>query len=606
MSYIIDDRILEELKDRIDIVDLISEYIDLNKSGKNYLGLCPFHQEKTPSFSVSPEKNFFHCFGCGEGGDGITFVMKKENMDFLEAVTYLCDKYGISLQERTKEEERKREKIDRIFEINRRAARYFMDSLSKNKYALSYLENRKITIELIYKFGLGFAPNKGDALTQDLLEQGFSEEELLLANISNRNEKTGNLFDRFRNRIMFPILNPNGKVLGFGGRVLSNDITPKYLNTKDTMVFHKGSHLYGLHVLQKESNRDKIILVEGYMDVIGLNKYGIHYGVASLGTAFTPTQGELVKKYGKQVYICYDGDEAGMNATNRAIDILIQKNISPKIMVLPKNQDPDDFIHENGVLAFESLMTSALSHIDFRISKIKSNFLLNTPEGKTGFLQEVAKILLAIPNLIERDIYVSKVCEEYGISIKAMKTELETSQPITRRWKYKSSREKSKGNQFKPSTIEVGTIGAQRTLLAYALTSYDYAKRIKEWMEENVWLKKEYEQVFEQLLIVMASKDSTSLANFLEDSKEQELLSQKDLDEIKKIYIDSFHSDKIIQECIQFLKISFYQEKREKILKEISSLEKEENHEKESQLYDKIIELKGLNQLLKDIKGVIQ
>ncbi|MDO5713558.1 MAG: DNA primase [Tissierellia bacterium] len=604
MSYIIDDNILEELKERMDIVDLISQYIDLKKSGRNYLGLCPFHNEKTPSFSVSPEKDFFHCFGCGEGGDGITFIMKKENLDFLEAVKFLCDKYGISLKERTRAEEERIRRMNRIYEINRLSARFYMDFLSKNKYALGYLENRNISLDIIYKFGLGFAPNQGNALSKYLLEQQYSEEELLLANVSNRSEKSGELFDRFRNRIIFPILSIHRKVLGFGGRVLSKDVTPKYLNTRDTPVFHKGSHLYGLHVLAKESTKEKIVLVEGYMDVIGLNQHGINYGVASLGTALTPQQGDLIKRHGKNIYICFDGDEAGLRATNRAIDILVQKDISPKIMVLPNGQDPDDFINENGVLAFESKMTQALSHIDFRISKVKNNFLINTPEGKTGFLQEVAHILSGIPNLIERDIYIHNICEEYGISLNAMKQEVDGIATVRKKQKFKKLKSIPKLRPI--SKLELGTIGAQRTLIAYGLASIDYFNQIKEIMEDNFWLKKEYEQVFEDIGIYGFDNREDSKRVYLEEYKEKEILNQKDVEEIQKIYIDEFNYENIIEECVQLLKISWYQAKREDLLKEISILEKDQTLEEETELYKKIIELKGLNQLLKEIKGVIQ
>lgn len=588
MSYNIDDKVVEEVKSRMDIVELISEYVELKKSGRNYMGRCPFHQERTPSFSVNGENQFFHCFGCGAGGDGITFIMKKENLDFVEAVTFLCEKYGIPLEEKSEEGRRQSEYRKRIFEINRKTARFFMVELSKNRYALEYLKNRGITVDIIYKYGLGFAPNQGRALTDSLLKEGFSEKELLDANVTSQSQKNGNYFDRFRNRIMFPILDTKGRVLGFGGRVMSKENFPKYLNTGETPVFHKGSHLYGLHIVAKESDRQKILLVEGYMDVIGLYQGGIPYGVASLGTALTQEQAALVKRYGKTVYICYDGDDAGIRATNRGIDILLEQNISPKIVVLPDNLDPDEYIRKYGTFAFESQMTKAVGHVEFRIGQVKKNFSLSTPQGRADFLRETAKILMKIPSPIERDVYKKRIAETYEISEQALTREMETME---------SRPKKARGVERippKPRVLELGALGAQRHLVAYGLHQEDFYKKIKDFMKEEYWRNPEYKEVFTE------GKKPEDSFDYLRGFVDQGVLTYRDLEEIRRVPIDDVNGEALLEECFLVLEQDYLNRRIQQLLKEISDMSEEG---KDGELYEKMAELKDLNRR-KKMKGV--
>lgn len=325
MTLYISDEIIQKVKDDSDIVNIISEYIQLKKSGSNYVGLCPFHSEKTPSFTVSETKQYYHCFGCGEGGDIVTFIMKKENLEFLDAVKFLADKLGIEIEDSNFTVKNKDEK-NKTYEINKEAARYFYDNLIKNSYALEYLRKRNINTKTIRQFGLGFSLNSWDSLYKYLIQKGYTDNDIEKTGLIGKRSGNNGYYDKLRNRIIFPIIDTKSRVIGFGGRVLDNS-HPKYLNSQDTIVFNKGNHLYGLNLLSKYSNRKRIVLVEGYMDVISLYAKGINYSIASLGTALTERQCKLIKRYGEEVYICYDSDLAGINATLRAIDLLLKIDV---------------------------------------------------------------------------------------------------------------------------------------------------------------------------------------------------------------------------------------------------------------------------------------
>lgn len=422
MTGYINDETIEKVRGASDIVEIISEYIPLKKSGGNYVGLCPFHNEKTPSFTVSETKQFFHCFGCGEGGDALGFIMKKENLTFPEAVKFLADKLGIAVEEAPKNEQLSQER-NRGYEINREAAMFFFTNLTKDKESLNYLYKRKISNKVIKQFGLGYSLNKWDSLQKYLQSKGYKNEEIEKLGLIGK--KTGNdgYYDKFRNRIMFPIIDTRGRVIGFGGRVLDNSM-PKYLNSQETLIFNKGNHLYGLNLVNKFSDRKRIILVEGYMDVISLFSKGVNYAVASLGTALTERQAKLLKRYGENVYICYDSDQAGIKATNKAIQIFLKEGIQPKIVMLGNYKDPDEFLKENTIEKFEDRLNEALNHIDFRIHINKQKYNINEAEGKIKFTIEIAKIIKELKSPVEKDVYINKIATEMNISKEAIQKEV--------------------------------------------------------------------------------------------------------------------------------------------------------------------------------------
>jgi DNA primase len=423
MTSYINDETIEKVRESSDIVNIISEYVQLKKTGGNYVGLCPFHNEKTPSFSVSDTKQFFHCFGCGEGGDALSFIMKVENLEFPEAVKFLANKLGIGIEEISSKNQKLVDEKNKAYEINKETARFFFSNLTKNEVGLNYLYNRKINNKIIKQFGLGYSLNKWDDLYKYLKFRGYKETDIEKLGLIGKKSNNDGYYDKFRNRIMFPIIDTRGRVIGFGGRVLDNSM-PKYLNSQETPVFNKGEHLYGLNLVNKFSDKKRIILVEGYMDVITLFSKGINYAVASLGTALTDRQAKLLKRYGENVYICYDSDQAGTNATNRAIEVLLKEGIDPKIINLGNYKDPDDFLKENSINEFEKIINESFNHIDYRIYINKRKYNIEEAEGKIKFTIEIAKIIKRLKSPIEKDVYIKKISKEMNISKEAIEKEV--------------------------------------------------------------------------------------------------------------------------------------------------------------------------------------
>lgn len=422
MALIIDDEIIRRVKEESDIVEWIGRYTKLEKKGRNYMGLCPFHTEKTPSFSVQPDKGYYHCFGCGAGGDVIKFLMEKEGLGFIEAVEKLAEDLHIDLKPsfRDTEGEKKR---NRMVAMNREAALYYMEILSRNPHCLNYLKNRNIARDMILAFGLGFAPAGGDQLLGHMKKKGYDEKELFEANLVSFNEERNHYYDRFRNRLIFPIIDRKSRVVGFGGRVL-DDSLPKYLNSSDTLLYKKSRELYGLNRVMKVSDRARILLVEGYMDVISLHSAGIGYAVASLGTSLTREQARVIKRYGKQVFICYDGDNAGIKATNRAIDILAAEDIRPRIVVLEGGRDPDEYIRDYGKIAFEGKLNRGLSSVEFQVQNLEKDYHLEDAASLSEFLQGVTAILSKVKSPVERDVFAKKFAEAYGVRPESFEGEM--------------------------------------------------------------------------------------------------------------------------------------------------------------------------------------
>ncbi len=412
------DDFLSEIKYRNDLGELASSYMQLKRRGRNLVGLCPFHGEKTPSFNIYTENGSFYCFGCGAGGDIITFVMKIENLDYMEAVKFLAQRAGMSMPEDGYDDSMGKIRT-RIYEANREAARFFYSKLTspEGSEALSYLKGRGLADSTIRHFGLGFAPDERFALGNHLRSRGFTEAEMIAANLVFKSRSGNSVLDRFYNRVMFPIIDVRGNVIAFGGRIMT-DQKPKYLNTSDTLVFNKSHNLFSLNKA-KNSKSDSLILCEGYMDVISLNQAGFTNAVATLGTALTAEQASLMKRYCKEVIICYDADEAGQKATSRAIDILRRAGLTVKVIAIPDGKDPDEFIKKHGDkghAAFQNVLDNSGNDMDYRLFKLKAMFDINTPQGKLDYLNAAVKLISELDNPMERDIYASRLSDDTDVA----------------------------------------------------------------------------------------------------------------------------------------------------------------------------------------------
>lgn len=382
------DEIIEEVRSRNDIVDVISQYVRLQKKGSSYFGLCPFHNEKSPSFSVSRDKQMYYCFGCGAGGNVFTFIMEYENYTFLEALRFLAERAGIELPEEEYSKEAK-ERADlrvTLLEMNKLAAKYFYAQLKSpgGKVGYEYLRKRQLSEETITAFGLGYSNKYSDDLYKYLKTKGYSDELIVKAGLANVDEKQG-IYDKFWNRVMFPIMDANNRVIGFGGRVMG-DGKPKYLNSPETLIFDKSRNLYGLH-RARTSRKSYFLICEGYMDVISLHQAGFTNAVASLGTALTSGHASLIKRYVNEVYLTYDSDEAGTKAALRAVPILKEAGITAKVIRMEPYKDPDEFIKNLGAEAFEERIAKARNGFMFRLEMLEKDYDMNSPEGKTDFLR---------------------------------------------------------------------------------------------------------------------------------------------------------------------------------------------------------------------------
>lgn len=417
-----DERFLDELLSRSDIVDVVSSYVQLTKkSGSNQFGLCPFHSEKTPSFSVSSDKQIYHCFGCGKGGSSINFIMEMENLSFPEAVAFLARRYGMQIPEESPDEYRG--KRTRLLELNKDAARFFYENLRKpiGRSAVDYINARGISKEMVVRFGLGMAPDSWNTLFDEMRKKGYSPQDMLDAGLI-KSGKNGGYYDAFRNRLMFPVIDVRGSVIGFSGRILG-DGEPKYLNSPDTIVFKKSKNLFGMN-LAKKSKLGKIILVEGNVDVVSLHQAGVDCAVASLGTSLTPDQARLISRYTDNAVICYDSDGAGMKAAQRAIDILEKTGLNVKVLQVPGAKDPDEFIKEKGSDAFKLLLERSENHIEYRIMAIRKKYDLDINEGRLGFLNEATELLSTLSNAIEREVYGGRIAELAGVTPEAVANEV--------------------------------------------------------------------------------------------------------------------------------------------------------------------------------------
>jgi len=581
--------IIEEIKSRCDIASVISSYINIKPSGSNYKGLCPFHGEKTPSFYINTSKQIYKCFGCGEGGDVINFVMKIENLDFMDAVKLLATRCGIEINtnvdESTKE---KMEKSKKFQDIHIEAARFYFSNLIKSKNpGYEYLRKRGLDDKIIKKFGLGYSLDSWNSLMNYLISIGYKNEDLIECGLFGYKSETKKIYDKFRNRVMFPIFDYRGNVIGFGGRVL-DDSLPKYLNSPDTLIFNKRQNLYGLNFARKEIKDRSVILVEGYMDLISLYQYGIKNVVATLGTALTDGQGSLIKRYADTAIISYDSDEAGIKATLRAIEILNKLDINVKVLNLKECKDPDEFIRKYGVLQFEKEIQNSTHYIKYKIDNLKRNFNIQKDEDKVKFAKEASKIIKEIKSPVEVDYYTKYLSQQIGISEESIKKEVygkyyRGTQTKNSKYIYK----KEEKIIEKPKAIEKGKLLVEENLIKIMLEDRKYREIILLKIDKEDFLEKDSKEILNWLI---KNKD---LDKITIDKIKGLNISEEYIKGLESISLDNLDLNNIknIDEIIKNIKKNSLNEKINILLKDQIDIEKNKDGKDAKEVDSKIMEI---------------
>lgn len=592
----ISEEILEKIKSQNDIVDVISERVKLKKSGRNFTGLCPFHNEKTPSFSVSQEKQIYKCFGCGEAGNVISFVMKEKNLPFIEAVKYLANRANIPLESNSGEKSKTAKKKDLLYRVNVEAAKFFFSNLINDQNAKEYFLNRGIKEQTIKKFGLGFANDSWNSLMFYLRKKGVNDILLEEAGLISVNKEKGRKYDRFRNRVMFPVFDYQGRVIGFGGRVL-DDSKPKYLNSPETLVFQKGTNLYGLNFALKHNlNERYFIIVEGYMDLISLHQYGITNVVASLGTALTINQARLLKRYADKVIISYDADMAGQMATLRGLEILRTAGFDVRVLNIPQGKDPDEYVRSNGKEAFLKLINSAEPLIDYRMKKAEDGIDFKNSQSLILYAKRIMEIISDL-DPVEKDVYIKKASENTGIKEQTLYDILKSKIKINGEINFRNNKEEYGSKLY----VEPGFLKAGRGILKIMLENKEYLQYIEERISENDFILLEHKEIF---TIIMLAKGEN--INNIDSFIESKLNNTKSIGELVKIREENIFFAEDVQVQIN----DFINEIRSYKLKQrINQLKKEvktlENQGKIEESINLAIELSSLNKKLKEIKRVL-
>lgn len=585
------DELIDEIRSSNDIVDVISQYVTLKRSGRNFFGLCPFHKEKSPSFSVSPDKQIFHCFGCGVGGNVIHFISKIENIDFRETLEVLAERAGISLPTLENNQDNKMLELKaRVYDINKEAAVFYHENLYKptSKEAQEYIKKRKLGNNTLKSFLIGYSGNY-DELYQMLKTKGYTENEILASSLVNKTEN-GKFVDRFRKRLMFPILDVRGRVIAFGGRVL-DDSKPKYINSPENIVYSKGRHLFGLNVAKKEDIK-KIIIVEGYMDVISLHQRGVTNVVASLGTALTEAQGRLLRKHSQQVILGYDSDGAGQAATVRGLEILQNMGADVRILQIEGAKDPDEYIVNFGSSRFLKAVENSISLVEYKVKILKNTLNTDNTSDKIKFLNEIAKILSKVENTIEKEIYIDKISDEYKISKEAIHAEIN-------KLKYKKEDTVKKVN-YKPKNnntlnvdISPAIIRRENMIISLLIVpEYNAYERLKDTITINDFKFEKNKNIAEKVYKEYENGNSNNIENNILNMFDDEEI----INHITEILADDFEiSD--INKCIEDLLNIYTKEKvideRNEILKalENESITSEERVKLEEALSNIIIKL---------------
>ena len=589
------DELLDEIKSKNDIVDIVSQYVVLKRAGRNYMGLCPFHKEKSGSFCVSPDKQIFHCFGCGVGGNVFHFISKIENLNFKESVEMLANRAGVELPVSSNSaEDDKRERLkSRVYEVNKCAAEFYHENLYKPtaKPGQEYVKKRHLDNKTLKAFKIGYSGRFNELYTE-LKSKGFTEEEILASCLVNKNPD-GKFIDRFRNRLMFPIFDTHERVIAFGGRVL-DDSKPKYINSPEDIVYSKGRHLFAFNIARKYNSKT-IIMVEGYMDAVSLHQRGIHNAVASLGTALTEAQGRLLRRSCEKVIIGYDADGAGQAATLRGLEILQNLGCDIRILQIEGAKDPDEFVVKYGPERFQMYVNKAISLVEFKVKMLKKSLDLDNVNDKIKFLNEVAKIVARVENSMEREVYVDKISLEYKVSKDAIYAEINKLLYANSRTEQKLEKKvvpvKNISIQQDEQPVDVKTKRLE-SLVIYLLINYPDKsfERLKKLIDNNV-IKIERNKAIINKLYEEHEKGNINIENILDLFE----------DEITVNYLSGIMSSDFeitdVDKCIEDVLVTYRKElllqRRNEILGKIdnSNLTKEEVANLEAQLNEVIIQL---------------
>lgn len=588
------DELIEEIKNNNDIVDVISQYMSLKRSGRNYFGLCPFHNEKSPSFSVSPDKQIFHCFGCGVGGNVFHFISKIEGIGFKESVEMLADRAGITLPTLDNSGDDRLQKLkSRVYEINKEAAYFYHENLYKPsaKIAQEYVKKRKLDNNTLKNFVIGYS-GKFDDLYKFLKQKGFKDEEIIASSLVNRTSK-GQFIDRFRGRLMFPIQDIRGRFIAFGGRVL-DDSKPKYINSPENIVYSKGRHLFGLYNAKKGDTK-QIIIVEGYMDAISLHQRGITNVVASLGTALTEAQGRLLRRSSEKIIIGYDADGAGQAATLRGLEILNNLGCDIRILQIEGAKDPDEFVTKYGKERFLKYVDASISLVEFKVKILKKELNIENTSDKIKFLNEIAKILTKVNNDMEQEIYIDKISKDYNISKEAIYSEVKKMlyQNTSSNSKLLTKTNSIRNNIPKKVDTKVseGIRKRENTIISLLLTAdlNVYPKIKNEITPEN--FKVEENKIILKRLYEEYSKGATNIYDAISLFSDENIINH--LSEIMSEDYEISDVNKCIEDIINSYKKETIIEYRDSILKELDnqSITDEERQNLEKELNNVIIKL---------------
>lgn len=564
----ISEEIIQKIKEQNDIVDIVSESVKLKRAGRNYAGLCPFHNEKSPSFSVSQDKQIYKCFGCGEAGNVITFVMKIKKMPFIEAVKYLGDKANIEIEAQNTKNTALKSRNEKLYKLNVEAARFFLMSLQNNKNVLDYFLRRGLTIKTLRNFGLGYAPEGWRNLINYLKGKGYTELDLLNAGLIIKG-KNNSYYDRFRNRVIFPVFDYRGRVIGFGGRVL-DDSKPKYLNSPETEIFKKGINLYGLNFAVKTDIDRTLIIVEGYMDCISLHQYGITNVVASLGTALTIEQVKLLKRYADKIIVSYDADVAGQSATLRGLEILKKEGFDLKVLLIPEGKDPDEFIKNNGKESFIKLIENAIPFIEYRIKVASYGLNLTMQEEIIEYIDKVCEIIMDLEP-IEKDVHIRKVSRETGIKEEVIYDSLNNK---TKKNVNKLENMYTKQNFGQKLYLEPAYIKAERNLLKLMIENIEDYNYITKQINSEDLILNSHKKLFN--LIIESIEQGNSITAEQIEIQCDDVESSKEWINIQQI--DDIYSDnheELINDYIREIKKSSLEESKKRIMGKLKEYEEQ-------------------------------
>ena len=584
------DDFIQQIRDNNDIESVIGSYIDLKRRGKNLVGLCPFHNEKTPSFTVYPDTASYYCFGCGAGGEVINFIRNIENLDFIESVKLLADRAGLQIPETDNYDDAIAKLRRRIYEANREAARFYHETLftEKGKQQLDYLLGRGVSPKMIKHFGLGAAPDDWHALAEHLTNKGFNRDELVAANLLRSSEKNGKryYYDAFRNKVMYPVIDLRGNVVAFGGRVL-DDSKPKYINTSDTLVYKKSNELFALN-FAKNGNDRKLILCEGYMDVIALHQAGYENAVAGLGTALTPEQVSLISRYADEVALCYDSDEAGQKAVRAAMTLFSKTGVKVKVIRLEGGKDPDEIIKKHGKERFDRLLDKADNDTEYKLSKLREKYIVETDDGKLNFLREAVKVL-AFCDSIERDVYAMRLSDELNVGKDAIIQQINL---LRKKENYRKTKAELSTAQKKVQNLDVAAdpqrlknvraAKAEDTILVTLLNNASFYRSIKERLSKDVFVTPVNKHLLEIIINRLEESESIDISHL------SQYLTSEEVSVVARLLANQAMVSNTLKECEDCLWVleeekkkretpNFSQMSDDSFLQLFNSLKKDEN-----------------------------